>query len=481
MELLQLTPIGWNEVIGRWHPVLVHLPIGILLIAVILEFLGRRPRYSAVRQGVGPALFLGMLSAVASCVAGYCLSLSGGYEDRTLATHQWLGFGVAAASLGLWWLYLRRGRLHRRGMRSLLGLLWILLPLLLVAAGHYGGSLTHGSAYLAQTFPTFLQKSLYGHALGAEGRVSIPNIQDARVYPDVIRPILATRCYSCHSARKTKGALRLDSIAYIREGGEDGPVLSPGQPEQSELFRRIMLAEGDDEHMPPLGKPQLSIHQALLLRWWIEQGCPFDKKVSELAQPPAIQPILEALQEAGGRETSPYVPESEVAAAPRQAVEALQATGVKVMTVSAASHYLKANAVNAPAFGDAETALLLPLREQLAWLELGHTGITNKGLATIGRLTALTRLQLEGTSVTDSGLVQLKSLKRLRYLNLTGTSVTDKGLEALAALQALHVLYLFRTQVTPSAVEALQQRLPELRIDTGHYVLPLIAADTLVY
>ena len=48
-----------------------------------------------------------------------------------------------------------------------------------------------------------------------------------------VRPLLAQRCYDCHGEKKKKGSLRLDNIAYINEGGDSGPALVPGKPDDS--------------------------------------------------------------------------------------------------------------------------------------------------------------------------------------------------------------------------------------------------------
>ena len=84
-----------SEFIGRFHPLLVHLPIGILLLACFFQLLAAREKYSNLQPAVGIALFWGMLSAVASCITGYLLSASGDYDEVLVGRHQWMGIGVA--------------------------------------------------------------------------------------------------------------------------------------------------------------------------------------------------------------------------------------------------------------------------------------------------------------------------------------------------------------------------------------------------
>jgi hypothetical protein len=84
-------------------------------------------------------------------------------------------------------------------------------------------------------------------------------------------PLLKTRCYRCHGARKHKADLRLDVRALALRGGESGkPAVVPGHSAKSELIRRVTSAD-DDQVMPPTGK-RLSPDEVNLLRAWIDAG-----------------------------------------------------------------------------------------------------------------------------------------------------------------------------------------------------------------
>jgi hypothetical protein len=86
-----------------------------------------------------------------------------------------------------------------------------------------------------------------------------------------IRPVLAENCYSCHSDRKQKAGLRLDSRQSMLQGGESGPVLVPGHPEKSLLLKAVHY-EGD-LRMPPKGR--LPAEHVAALTAWIKQGAPW--------------------------------------------------------------------------------------------------------------------------------------------------------------------------------------------------------------
>jgi hypothetical protein len=91
-----------------------------------------------------------------------------------------------------------------------------------------------------------------------------------------IRPVLAERCYECHSARseKLRGGLMLDSRAGVLKGGESGPALVPGNPDKSLLLQTMRHETKDaDLHMPPK-KDRLD--EAILADFenWIRMGAP---------------------------------------------------------------------------------------------------------------------------------------------------------------------------------------------------------------
>src|SRR5262245_1557108 len=67
-----------------------------------------------------------------------------------------------------------------------------------------------------------------------------------------IRPLLADKCYECHSAssKKLKGGLRLDFRDGVRKGGDSGPAISPGKPEASLLIKAVRYTD-EDLQMPP--------------------------------------------------------------------------------------------------------------------------------------------------------------------------------------------------------------------------------------
>ena len=93
-----------------------------------------------------------------------------------------------------------------------------------------------------------------------------------------VRAVLESTCISCHGANDQKGGLRLDTLAFAKEGGDSGPAIVPGNKIESTLLERIHLPADDDEIMPPKNGP-LSAQQKDILDRWIETGANWPKGI----------------------------------------------------------------------------------------------------------------------------------------------------------------------------------------------------------
>jgi mono/diheme cytochrome c family protein len=334
--------------------------------------------------------------------------------------------------------------------------------LLVVAAGHLGGTLTHGEGYLTEHL-----LPLIGQPAGAEAGHRLPPRQ-AVIYTSLVQPVLDARCISCHGPNKAEGRLRLDSPEGLRAGGESGAAIAPGRPDDSDIVRRTWLPPSHEDAMPPDGHRPLTASEAALLRWWVEQGASFDQIVADAEMPAYVQPVVESVLgpiEPG----APAILAVRVPPAEPSAISALERLGARVKPIGSTTALLDVECSGAgAAFGDEQLQAIAAIAPQVTWLGLAGTAVTDGGLATVGTLPHLTRLRLERTRVTDAGLPHLAALQRLEYLNLYDTGVTDAGIESLEPLASLRHLYLWRTGVTVAGVERLRAALPRLTIDMGH-------------
>jgi uncharacterized membrane protein/mono/diheme cytochrome c family protein len=275
-----------TEFLGHFHPLLVHLPIGILLIGLLLQFLARKKKYYMLQHAVPIVLLTGAIMGLLSSITGYLLSISDDYDKTLVSWHMWMGISTTFVALVL---YAKEKNDQFKVNKTMLS---VGLFALIMITGHLGGSLTHGSDYLSKP----LKNIFSDDTVSAAAIRPIANVQEAQVYTDVIKPIFETKCFSCHGANKQKGGLRMDDSLKLMKGGKDGVVIEPGNADASEMIKRLLLPTDNEDHMPPKEKPQPTESQIALLHWWITNGAAMDKKVNQLPQDDKVKPMLLALQ-----------------------------------------------------------------------------------------------------------------------------------------------------------------------------------------
>ena len=113
-----------------------------------------------------------------------------------------------------------------------------------------------------------------------------PAAKQIRFFESEIRPLLAANCFKCHGAAKQKGRLRLDSREALLVGGESGPAVAPGAPDESLLVDAINY---ESLEMPPSGK--LTDEEIALLTKWVRIGAPWPGNDSK-AKPTEAMPKI---------------------------------------------------------------------------------------------------------------------------------------------------------------------------------------------
>ena len=279
------------QFLGRLHPLIVHFPVGLLTVALVLELVVWRRKSMDLRAGITALVWIGAIGSVIAAVLGLLLVNQEEYGGNIVTVHQWSGLATMALAVGAAFA-LRAGRsdIYR-------GLLTLTVVGVSVA-GHYGALLTHGDDYLSSVLPFGKGSGSPAPNTSAFAFASTNQTLNGQQISELnveVRSILAHNCYSCHGAAKVKGGLRLDKKEFIFKGGEDGVVLVAGQPEKSDLIRRIKLPAGHEEAMPTKGK-HLSQHDIDLLEYWVKQGAPWpsgaEKSIYRVA---ALEPRSPAL------------------------------------------------------------------------------------------------------------------------------------------------------------------------------------------
>lgn len=433
---------------GHLHPVLLHLPIGFLLLAFLMEWYSRRKGQANLLPAIGFGLKLGMWAAVLTAISGYLLSRDGGYEEATLFWHQWLGVGTALVSIVIF--YLHKNKSKKPNFEKAYFPTFCALMVLLLAAGHLGGTLTHGDGFLLNSLEDEKEQA------------AITNLENEGVYENFIQPIFKEKCYSCHNESKQKGKLLLKTIEGIEKGGKTGALFVAGKAKTSLLMKRIHLPLEEKKHMPPKSKKQMTPDEIALLEWWISSGGAFDKTVGETEKTEDIQKILNKYvkQDEG-------VFDLEIDAASESKISNLLEAGIKVLPIAHDNPFLEINLSGRQDLEVADLKKLKAVSEQIISLNLSNSNLTDEMMSVVADLPHVQKLFLQKTTITGKGLQALQQLQYLEYLNVYDTKVDDAGLEYLKNLKRLNKLFLWQTDVKEAAMSSLENELPNLIIDRG--------------
>ncbi len=278
------------RLLGRLHPLMVHLPVTLVPLAVLFEALGVFKRFEHLKRAAGLVLGMAALTAVGAAVHGYLLASADGYEVTSLLKwHMWTGISVAILTMGCWTV--RCFTPSRWWLGSLYVLLLTGTVGTLFVAAHFGGSLSHGEDYLTEFLPPSIRGRL---GIQLHKKAGSPTAQAGEtrpsgpptVYFTIIAPALERHCVQCHGAVKIKGGLRLDSLDSLLKGGKTGAVVTPKDSAKSDLYRRITLKSDDEDYMPPDGKPSLPADVVKIIGWWIQDGASGQRMLDDLKSAP---------------------------------------------------------------------------------------------------------------------------------------------------------------------------------------------------
>lgn len=270
-----------SQFLGRLHPMMVHFPIALILVAVVMELFTIGNFRHSFRAGIRFLIVFGTISAAISAGMGWLLTENEGITGSTMNLHRVIGLVSAGLSIFLLVL-LRKSELtpNSSSIKAYRFLLF-LTGIGIGVAGHFGAALTHGEDYLTEVLPKnseqeaplSLSVDLASFAAELSPEKEIQLVTN-------VRSIFAHNCYKCHSGAKIEGELRLDEKEFVFAGGENGAVIVPGDPGKSELIRRISLSKNHKEVMPEKGK-LLSKDEIQLLKLWVEKGAPWPDGVAQ--------------------------------------------------------------------------------------------------------------------------------------------------------------------------------------------------------
>ncbi|MDO5978390.1 c-type cytochrome domain-containing protein [Flavivirga spongiicola] len=444
---------------GRFHALIVHLPIGFIILAVIFECLVWKKKID-LKLAISYALLIGASFGVIAVVLGLMLASDGGYNIDTLSLHKWTGIATTIVAFLLFFLSKKKDTVV--WVKKIYPVIIALIMILLSVAGHYGGNLTHGSNYLFEHAPA----SIRAIAGIKPVRERVTNLDSALVYEDVIHVIFEKKCNVCHNNDKAKGDLLLVDSESILKGGENGKVVIAGDASKSELYRRITLDPHHKEFMPTEGRTPLTNEETLLIKWWIDEGVSFDKKVVELN---LTDRIKDYLQDVGIGLKKSFIESLNLSEVDNKILDSIRAEGFKIKTVTNRSTLLEVNypIYNKEPLNEGKLDVLLRAKENITWLNFSGIPIQENLISKIGQLENLTELRVNNSKLTNEAIKYLTQLKHLEYLNVYGNPISNASVESFQKLTKLKKLYLWKTNISEESMLKIKDSLPQVTIITG--------------
>jgi len=306
-------------------------------------------------------------------------------------------------------------------------------------------------------FAIFTSHTLFGQVIDFEKQVL---------------PIFETYCLECHQKPIKKGGrlinpkagLRMDGLAHLLFGSDNGPVIEPNYPSKSVLYSRVTLPDLDDDRMPPKGEPLSTDHQDVIRRW-IAQGADFGNWKG------ATDGIDEL--KSRGVDSSVKVPEfvtfyvnlaKDVQPVDPKIVNSVaENSGLLVRPIGLNSPLLEARVVTEfNKVSDQSLNALKPLAPVLVRLDLHSTSISSGGCRILSEFENLTELNLRGCNIDDEAFRSILSLPKLQTLNLGQTGVSSDSLFKTKQLSRLEKLNVWDTPIPESDILRYKKENPQL-------------------
>ena len=465
------------ESFGRLHPLLVHLPLGLVFAAFAVEvtrLIQRRPTVSAFTP---IALGLAALGAVAASGTGWFFAESEASSD-SLFWHRWLGISASIVLIALAWLAARATRSSGEGTQITPIVRSVLLAsaLLVGWVGHLGGDMVWGENYVLQPIVKAWRGTPVNDDTGAkEGAGSGTEPDKLAYYTSNVLPILQDRCYQCHGNGKHKGSLSMDVRSSLVSRDSRGSwIVQAGDPAHSLMIERCMLPAEDDDAMPPKGD-RLKASQLEVLRTWIAAGAvmPAGSATGQASEVGGVRgaPVPASTAEsrgpvkvAKGRSAGlPALSDSQVAEA-----AALRGNGINAVPLSVGASTFAVSIPGGKGVGDVALAALIPIAPQIEELSFARAAVSDAGMMQMPSMPLVRSVRVDNTALTDVGItVLLSRTLEVETVNLVSTSATDGVFMVLAKLPRLQRVYVFNTQITSQGIDRFRATHPGVEIVVG--------------
>tara|TARA_B100000575_G_scaffold118364_1_gene94238 strand:+ start:725 stop:2080 length:1356 start_codon:yes stop_codon:yes gene_type:complete len=444
------------DFLGSLHPLIVHLPIGIVLLTIAIDVFMRN-KNNSVQRVITMGWFFSFFSGLLAALFGWFLGDNGYYFESQIDIHKWSGIAFVSICFIIWLLRYINFRFTKSFNRSV-NLTSIIL---LTITGHFGGEMTHGQNYLFENLP-YTQKKISVTTLSETKR---SNNDSLFVYEDLIHPVLEEKCIACHNQNLASGGLNMSSVENMIKGGNSGAGIKNGNPFKSLIYKRVSFPHDHPKFMPPTGVP-LSYDQIATLEWWIDNGAEKQMPVTLTRNDPKTLRLMELQYGLDLREKT-YLETLSLSSPSQEDLKSIEGEEYIWRFLNPEQSFLdlkftkKKIEIN-------DLLKVQPIKNNITWLNLADCMLNDNHLSYISNFPNLTRLKIQKNPlVTNKGIEALQKLEHLTELNLYGTRVSNNTLITLGQMKSLKKLFVWNTRITDKDITDFKALHPDVEVIAG--------------
>ena len=435
--------------VGRFHPLILHLPITLIFLLVPFSiFVYARNDKEEFEKIFNLSLYYITLITTLTAILGIFLATGENYNSESLVYHKWLGVSIAFFCHLM--IYIRNwSKQNKLTWNALMSVAIIMI----VATGHYGGTLTHGEDYLTLNNKIETNKKVLFST-------------DTTLFAGGIQPILNEKCISCHNSSKSKGGLNMQDLDHILKGGKSGAIWVAGNPEKSQIIERLLLDINDEKHMPPKGKTQLSIDELNLFSEWIKAGADYNMQYASLSEKDTLHKILENLVSTQ--------PKNEITkiynfkAISSDLIEKLNSPFRRILPISVNSPALSVKFYLKEKFNMNLLNECKQIADNIVELNLSGMPVDDEVFKIISTFSNLEKLNLNATGITGKGINQLAACKKLEQISITTTGVGLAEVKSLERMPSVKNIFIWNTKITEPDLASLKKSSPGINWNFGY-------------
>ena len=444
--------------LGRFHPLLVHLPIGFLILAILIEVYCSIFKIRINQSIINFTWFVAFFSSVLTTILGLLIEETGHSIDENLSMHKIFGLSLTAITFISW--FLRLSIFSNLFSSSLKTLSNVIIVVLLTLTGHYGGNLTHGETYLVDYAPEQIKELVVSKNKNIE-----LEIDSVKIYNDLIQPIFNQKCVSCHNKEISRGNLNMDSYSNLLKGGSSGNPINKSDPRKSLLIKRITMPTNELKYMPPDGEP-VSFDEIKTLIWWINNFDKSNENLASLKVEDDIKESLEILYSLNFKEKQ-WFEKIVVEKLDESLVQNIDNTTFQIKYISDDKKFLSVKYLkNNASINDIEK--LQKISSNITYLTVKSSNLTNDMIKSISNFKNIVKLEIQDNNIDDESIEILQSLNNLEILNIHNTKITNRAIESLKNFKNLKRAYVWGTSISKNEVDDFNRKDSKLKLIGGN-------------